>query len=50
MLKLSVRSVDWPRKRGQLAAVKVMSTVRFRPEDVDAYLDVQRKANADRPS
>jgi excisionase family DNA binding protein len=46
LLKLSPRSVDRLRVLGDLPAMKVLSMVRFRRQDVEAYLEAQRKAVA----
>jgi excisionase family DNA binding protein len=46
LLKLSPRSVDRLRVRGNLPAMKILSSVRFRKEDVQAYIEAQRKEAA----
>lgn len=43
MLSISLRSVDRLRARGILPAVKVLSTVRFRAEDVKKLIDPQQR-------
>jgi excisionase family DNA binding protein len=42
-LQVSVRTVDRLRRRGQLQSLKVGDCVRFREEDVRAYLDAQQR-------
>ena len=43
LLKLSPRSVDRLRVRGDLPAMKILSSVRFRKDDVLAFIEAQRK-------
>jgi excisionase family DNA binding protein len=50
LLNVSVRTVDRLREKNLLPAVKIMDSVRFRPEDVRAYLEgLRRQASADWP-
>jgi excisionase family DNA binding protein len=46
LLKLSPRSVGRLRRRGDLPALKIPSSVRFRKEDVQADLAAQLKGAA----
>ena len=46
LLKLSLRSVDRLRKRGDLPALKVLTSIRFQKKDVEAYLEAQMKGAA----
>lgn len=39
MLSISLRSVDRLRKRGLLPCVKVLTSIRFREEDVKRLID-----------
>jgi excisionase family DNA binding protein len=43
LLRVSRRTVDRVRAAGGLAAVRVRGRVRFRPEDVLAYVNAQRQ-------
>jgi excisionase family DNA binding protein len=45
-LSVSVRSVDRLRASGELASVRVRGRVRFRPDDVEAFVDAQRRSRA----
>lgn len=39
LLKVSLRTVDRLRTRGELKAVKVMGTIRFKAEAVQAFIE-----------
>jgi excisionase family DNA binding protein len=43
MLGVSTRTIDRLKARGLLPVTKVLSTVRFNPADVQAFLDSQRR-------
>ena len=43
VLNVSTRSVDRLRKSGLLTATKVLSSVRFKPEDVKAFLEGKKE-------
>ena len=42
MLAVSPRTVDRLRTSGELRAIRVRGRVRFRPEDLAAYIDAQK--------
>jgi excisionase family DNA binding protein len=45
-LQVSERTIDYLRQAGELVCVKIGRSVRFRLEDVDDYLQRQRRVTA----